>query len=271
MAFYGLRHDLYNPTWTPQPDIKAATGAGGVPVDAAAFCRESLGFVPDPRQVELLRGPVHRTLWNCGRQTGKSTMAGALALQRGLLVAESLILVVSPSGRQSRELLRKMKGMARRLGLKTPGDGDNEISLLLPRESRIVGIPGREETVRGFSSVNLMVMEEASRIHPELYQATRPMLAASNGDLLMMSTPWGKQGVYYDAWQNGGARWTRYTVKTDESPRISREFLEEEREVLGAEYYAQEYECVFTDSAHGVFDVQALVASIRAGVKSWVF
>jgi hypothetical protein len=182
-----------------------------------------------------------------------------------------MILVASPCGRQSREFLRKLRGMARRAGIKPKGDGDNEISLLLPGGSRIIGIPGREDTVRGFSAVDFLILEEASRIPEALYQALRPMLAASNGDLLMISTPFGKQGVFFREWSRLGDTWTKFLVKTEESPRISREFLKEEREVLGQEFYGQEYECVFTETGHGVFDVDALLAGVAKGVTAWEF
>ena len=61
------------------------------------------------------------------------------------------------------------------------GTGDNEISLALPNGSRIVGLPGTEATVRGFSAVSLLLVDEASRVSDELYQAIRPMLAVSEG------------------------------------------------------------------------------------------
>lgn len=44
------------------------------------------------------------------------------------------------------------------------GDGRNKISLLLPNESRIVGLPSREMTVRGFSAVSLLIIDEAARV-----------------------------------------------------------------------------------------------------------
>ena len=61
------------------------------------------------------------------------------------------------------------------------GDGDNAISLLLPNGSRIVGLPGTEATVRGFSAVSLMLIDEAARVADEMYKALRPMLAVSGG------------------------------------------------------------------------------------------
>ena len=75
------------------------------------------------------------------------------------------------------------------------GDGDNETSLLLPNGSRIVGLPGMEATVRGFSAVSLMLIDEASRVDDAMYKALRPMLAVGQGDLWLMSTPCGKRGI----------------------------------------------------------------------------
>jgi hypothetical protein len=87
------------------------------------------------------------------------------------------VIVASPSHRQSGEFVRKAAGMVRRLGIKPQGDGDNDISLELPNRSRIVGLPGVEGTVRGFSAVSLMLIDEASRVDDGMYQALRPMLA----------------------------------------------------------------------------------------------
>ena len=70
----------------------------------------------------------------------------------------------------------------RRLGIRPKGDGDNEMSLALPNGSRIVGLPGNEATVRGFSAVSLLLVDEAARVSDDLYLAIRPMLAVSDGD-----------------------------------------------------------------------------------------
>ena len=90
-----------------------------------------------------------------------------------------------------------------RLGIAPRGDGDNEISLLFPNGSRIVGLPGTESTVRGFSAVSLMLIDEAARVS-ESYMAVRPMLAVGDGDLWLMSTPFGKRGFFWEAWEKGG-------------------------------------------------------------------
>jgi hypothetical protein len=87
--------------------------------------------------------------------------------------------------------------MLGRMGIAPRGDGDNAVSLLLPNGSRIVGLPRVEDTIRGFSAVSMLVIDEASRVSDEMYEALRPMLAVGDGDLWMMSTPRGKSGFFY--------------------------------------------------------------------------
>ena len=145
----------------------------------------------------------------------------------------SVELVVSPSARQSGEFLRKAEEFVMRLGMRPKGDGENDLSVTFPNGSRIVGLPGNEATVRGFSAVALLLVDEASRVSDTLYQAIRPMLAVSRGALWLMSTPNGPRGFFYETWMKGGADWTRVRVPATECPRIGAEHLEEERVWLG--------------------------------------
>ena len=117
----------------------------------------------------------------------------------------------------------------RKLGIRPKGDGDNEMSLELPNGSRIVGLPGNEATIRGFSAVSLLLVDEAARVSDDLYLAVRPMLAVSDGALWLMSTPFGKRGFFYEAWAHGGRNGSGSRAPATECPRIRREFLEEER------------------------------------------
>jgi hypothetical protein len=168
----------------------------------------------------------------------KSGRGEKYEVHRAWTVPESLTIAVSPSGRQTGEFLRKASGFVRKLGIRARGDGDNEISLLFPNGARVVGLPGSESTVRGFSAVSLMLIDEAARVNDDLYKAVRPFLAASDGDLWLMSTPVGKRGFFYEEWANGGPRWTRFTVTAMDCPRIRREFLEEERATMGEQWFA---------------------------------
>jgi hypothetical protein len=235
--------------------------------DGVEFARGRLGFDPDAKQSVVLGNRIRRGLLNCSRQWGKSTVAAAKAVHQAEMTPESLVVVLSPTARQSGEFLRKAGGFVRRLGIRPRGDGDNEISLLFPNGSRIVGLPGTENTVRGFSAVSLMLIDEASRVSDDLYKAVRPMLAVGAGDLWLMSTPAGKRGFFYEEWANGGEKWERVAVTGAECSRIPAVFLEEERATMGDRWFRQEYCCEFVDADDSLFDSDLIRAAITDEVQ----
>ena len=208
---------------------------------------KALGFVPDPWQERLLAAQGN-VLLKCSRQAGKSTGASLLVVHRALSQPNHLALLISPSLRQSGELFRKVRDFADRVpGMKLTED--NASSVTFANGSRIVSLPSSENTVRGFSSVNTLVEDEAAFVDDALNHAIRPMLAVSKGQLILMSTPNGRRGHFYEAWTGKGP-WHREEVTCWQVPRISREFLEEERRVLG-EVFKQEYECQFINALTG--------------------
>src|SRR5258708_20072589 len=178
----------------------------------SAWALDRLGFKAESQQSRVLDWTAKRGILNCKGQWGKARVAAAKGVDRAWHETESLVLVASPSSRQSGEFMRKAAAFVRQLGCRARGDGDNDLSLLLPNGSRIVGLPGTEETVRGFSAVSLLVIDEASRVDDAMYNALRPMLAVKNGDLWLMSTPYGKRGFFWKAWTNGGKLWERMSV-----------------------------------------------------------
>jgi hypothetical protein len=117
--------------------------------------------------------------------------------------------------------------------------------LLLENGSRVVCLPCREDTVRGYSHVSLPVIDEAARVPDDLYRAVRPMLAVSQGRLICLSTPYGRRGFFYEAWAKGGSDWERIEVPAARVARIPPAFLEEERRCLGESWFRQEYGCSF--------------------------
>ena len=247
----------------PQP---AAAESEGV----LEFAR-TLDFHPDERQSEVLVSAAKRGILNCTRQWGKSTVAAVKALHRALTRDKCLVLVASPTERQSGEFLRKAEEFAQMLGIAPCGDGDNAISLLLPNGSRIVGLPGTEGTVRGFSAVSMLLIDEASRVDDGMYLALRPMLAVGDGDLWLMSTPYGKRGFFYEAWEHEGPEWTRVSVAGPDCARIKPEFLDEERRHMGPVWFAQEYLCEFVDNGMAVFGRDAVERALdgELGALEW--
>jgi hypothetical protein len=233
-------------------------------LDRSAFAR-ALGLEPDPWQERLLRSGSDRVLLNCCRQSGKSTMTGLIALHRALYHPGSLILCLAPALRQSQELFGKVLSFYRDLGRPVLPQAERKLSLELENGSRIVTLPGSEKTIRGFSGAALLILDEAARVSDELYFAVRPMLAVSGGALIMLSTPYGKRGVFYEEW-TGGHGWERYEVPASQCPRISEEFLEEERRVLPSWVYRQEYECSFEETEDQVFTMEMVERAVTPEV-----
>jgi hypothetical protein len=250
--------------WAPREGIpgveprRAAGNPGRTTENAVEWAKRALGFEADAVQAKILRSESRRGILNCSRQWGKSTVTAAKAMHRAWTRPESLVVVVSPTARQSGEFLRKAETFARELGIRPKGDGHNEMSLALPNGSRLVGLPGNEATVRGFSAVSLLLIDEASRVRDDLYYALRPMLAVSGGGLWLMSTPWGKRGFFWEEWTNGGPGWERVEAKATECARIQGWFLEEERRAVGERVFRREYLCEFEDAGAGVFDMDTV-------------
>jgi hypothetical protein len=219
------------------------------------------GIEPDPWQQELLRERPARALLLCCRQSGKSLTTAASALHEALYSPGSLTLMLAPSQRQSGELLRKARTLLNLLLPAIESTSESTVLIELANGSRIVSLPGKETTIRGYSDVGLLAIDEAARVPDELYTAVRPMLAVSGGRLIALSTPYGQRGWFHRAWQSP-ENWRRIKITADQCPRIPPEFLAEERRTISAAAYASEYECRFTDAVDAVFAHADVVAAL---------
>lgn len=211
------------------------------------------GLEPDPWQEDVLRSESKRILMNCSRQAGKTTIAGVMALHTALYTPRSFSLIFAPSLDQSLEFFRRVTELAYNLGLENlDPEALRKTGLELRNGSRIEARPGSEKTARG-RTADLILIDEASRIDDELYMSLRPMLAITQGKLVMLSSPAGKRGAFYEAWVGPEELWERYLVTAYDCPRISPEFLEEERAAMPLPMFRQEYECIFGELEGRVF------------------
>jgi hypothetical protein len=156
-------------------------------------------------------------------------------------------------------------GLYRLLDFAAP-EQESALRLELANGSRIISLPGTEATVRGYSGVRLLVVDEAARVADDLYYAIRPMLAVSGGRMICLSTPFGKRGFFYEEWTNRQG-WDRIRITAHECPRISPNFLAEERASIGEWWFRQEYECEFVDISDQVFGHDLVMQALSADVK----
>ena len=127
--------------------------------------------------------------------------------------------------------------------------------LMLANGSKIVSLPGANpDAIRGYSKPDLIIEDESAFVADRTFTAVRPMLAASTTPRhILMTTPFGKRGHFHERWRADDPGWARFTIKSEECPRITKEFLDGERRVLSDRAYRQEYECEFLESTVSVF------------------
>ena len=238
-------------------------------LDPVAFVQDVTGFeTVDSWQQEVLRSDADRIALNCCRQSGKSTISGLLALHTAVYTPGSLSLLLSPSLRQSSELFQVVKRFYGAIAQDAPARRESALRLELRNGSRIISLPGKEATIRGYAGVNLLIVDEASRVPDDLFHALSPMLAVSNGRLILLSTPFGKRGFYFNTWDSG-EDWHKIKITAEQCPRISPEFLVREKKSMPRWFYSQEYECSFEESCAAVFDWTAIEDAAKGKVKQW--
>jgi hypothetical protein len=142
---------------------------------------------------------------------------------------------------------------------------ENKLSLVTGENSRIISLPASEQTVRGFSSVDLLIYDEAARIPDDMFFSLAPMLAVSQGSTILLSTPWGKTGFFYEVWIDDTNDWKKVSIPASECPRISKETLASEKKLIGEYFFSQEYECQFLSATSSFFDIDRLRGLIEDG------
>lgn len=262
---------------------------------------ETLGLRPYEWQQEALDPTVKRLLLLCARQSGKSTVIGGKALQNAKYHPGALILLISPAQDQSKELMKKIEAFMYQDKSLPKLKHDAVYEKEFVNGSRIVALPGSERSVRGYSGPKMILIDEASRVEIDTYRAVRPMMTGEETDteLILMSTPFGKRGFFYEAWHSESDTWRKILVKapamiedgmikspTDEdkyrgfyqakgvsayySPRHTIEFLQEEYENIGDHWFRQEYLVEFIEPEGTLFSAEDIERA-RTGIKSLRF
>ncbi len=248
-------------------DLAQALGGPGMAphlVDPIRFAAR-VGFPNlDRWQRDVLTTDARQVVMNCSRQLGKSSCVALLATWTALTTAGALILLVAPAVRQASELYRKCRDALGRLGPDAPRTRqESALSLEFANRSRILVIPAAEATVRGFSAVTLLCIDEASRVPDPLYFALRPMLAVSQGRIVLLSTPNGASRFFWAAFTSDEPDWLRVQVTAADCPRIPRAWLAAERARIGHHWYAQEFCGEFVDAQGALYrssDIEAAIS-----------
>jgi cytochrome c-type biogenesis protein CcmE len=232
----------------------------------------SVGIDPDPWQMEVLASEHPRKILCCGRQTGKSTVGAVLAVHKALTCAGSTVLVVAPGERQAKLLFSKAASLYRQAGYPLPARSERRTGLELSNGSVIEALPAVERTTRGYS-VDLLVVDEAAAVPDVDYHGILPSLIATRGEQVLLSTPRGKRGFFYELWHStsdtlvsevSGA-WQRIMVRSNEVERIRPEDLEVFRQTMPEQFFEQEFYCEWLDTEGALFGYDDIQRALLAG------
>lgn len=224
---------------------------------------ESLGVAPDASQAEVLRSTADRIAVLAHRQWGKSTVSAAKGLHRALYRPGSLVVLVSPSQRQSSELFRKVLVGYKALGRPVSSETENRLSLELETGSRIVSLPGSEDTIRGFSAVNLLIVDEAARVGDDLLAGVMPAVSSARGQVVAISTPGARHTWFHRIWTGESEGWETWRIPASASGRIPAAELERQRSLLGDWKYSIEFELSWAGDDDVLFRSDLVEAMFR--------
>jgi hypothetical protein len=212
--------------------------------------------VPDPWQREVLEAKDPFVVVLASRQIGKSTAIACLAW--AAFCDAKQVLIAAPSERQSKELLRRVQEFR----LADPNAPMITRSNLTELEGgnggRIICVPATDQA-RGFT-VDLLILDEAAFLPDDAIAALLPM-RTTNGRVLMISTPRGRGGFFYETWENGKVR--KVFARSVDTPRLAAK-VEFDRTFMSALRFAQEHECRFLGGGMPLISADVLDAAVTA-------
>lgn len=184
-----------------------------------------------------------------GRQVGKSTIISIKAGEYALNHKKKTILVIASVERQAQLLFEKILDYIVRTDktkIKGGKDRPTKHKISLKNGSVIYCLPTGETGygIRGYT-INLLIADEAAFIPEAVWTAVTPMLAATRGQIILLSTPHGREGYFARCFNDSS--YTGFHVSSEECGRIDKEYLKREKERMTKMEYAQEYLGEFVD------------------------
>jgi hypothetical protein len=210
-------------------------------VDPVLWVREILNMTPTAWQETFLRAPQGASILALtARQVGKTTTAAWGIAHSILFTPGSLSVIACPAQRQSAEAVRRVREAVIKAGAEL--ESDNVYALELNNGSRVLALPGSDDSIRGLTVDGWIVADEAARLPHVLIAALRPMRARTQARLAMLSTAWSRTDPFWTAWASDEQSWIRLKATADADVTLfPAQFLEQERRALGEDAFKREY------------------------------
>lgn len=227
--------------------------------DPVFFAEKILSFSPFEYQKQLLRDKSKRIIICAGRQIGKTTTIAVKAIHFAVTNPKTTTLIVSATLRQSILMFQKILDFIETSILKKSVVYKSRTKIRFSNMSEIIALPcGRYGTGLRGHTAHLIILDEAAFMPEEVItNVVFPMVSTTNGSIWMLSTPWGTDHIFYKVWVSG-IDWSKYHFPSSVSPLISKEFLDEQRRLIGEERFAIEYLAEFREEEESYFPMKLL-------------
>jgi Terminase large subunit, T4likevirus-type, N-terminal len=211
-------------------------------IDPALWMHEVLGITPHDWQKTFLLAPRGASIAVLtARQVGKTTAAAVGMAHSALFMPGSLSVIACPAQNQSAEALRKVKDMVLKAGAELTTD--NVFKLEIANGSRVLALPGTQDSIRGLTVDAWIVADEAAQLDPAIMAALHPMRTqCPHARFAMLSTAWSRTDPFWSVWQNDDPSWIRIRATVDvEATLITPDALERARRQLNEDDFNREY------------------------------
>lgn len=234
------------------------------------FVSKLLSDDPWGYQQTALDFEADRQALACARQVGKSRMCSWRGLHKPVTVPDTTTLITAPTQRQSSELFNQLK--AEMADSEVPiewwnVERETRTEIEFENGSRIICLPTGNDgkTIRGYTA-DLIIVDEAAFIDRAIYEdVLEPMLATTDGTMLLASTPFGTSGYFYDAFHRDG--WDTLQVPMESSPLIDEDYIERQRETKSSITFRQEVLGQFVEAADAFFPREVITQCVSDEIQ----
>lgn len=212
------------------------------------------GMYPYEWQSLLLNDDSQEISVRVGRQGGKTETIALKALHTALMKPRYNILIISPTMEQSRILFKKIEQyMLQYDFIKRYIKSNTKTEIYFTNGSNIFVKAG--SSVRGYT-INMIICDEAAYVDENVFVAAEPALMATNGRIILISTPFGKLGKFYESFTD--LHYSTYHVPSWKIPHIPNHKLERAKELMSNSDFLREHEAEFIEAAGAWFPLQLI-------------
>lgn len=211
-----------------------------------------LDYTPHPYQLKFHQDTCRWRLAAGGRRVGKSLMCVFEALRWALSKPQQLIYWIAPNFKTAREVgFEELSKHFDALECAIESIHYSNLTVEFTNKSKIVFKSGdNPDALRG-RKINLVILDEAAFIKPNIWRVARPFLADSGGSAILISTPNGIGDWFHEKFNEKG--WSTYHWQSMLNPLITEEEIEDIKNQISQQEYDQEILAKFVTKAGRVF------------------